>query len=213
MIQSKSIKINYTLYLVTDRGCLASRDLCASIEEAILGGVTLVQLREKNVSSREFLEIATNIKAITSRYEVPLIINDRLDIAQAVDAEGLHIGQDDLPLPIARKIWGPNKIIGVSAHTLEEALLAQEQGADYLGVGAIYPTPTKADAQHVTLDQLAQIKKSVSIPIVGIGGINETNAREVMATGIDGVSVVSAILGKQDIREAAGKLLKEICSQ
>lgn len=202
--------LDYSLYLVTDRDCLVNRDLYQSIEQALLGGVTLVQLREKAVSSREFLDIALRVKEITTRYRIPLIINDRLDIALAIDADGLHIGQDDLPLPLARKLFGENKIIGVSAHTLDEALSAERQGADYLGVGAIYPTPTKPDALTVSLKQLAEIKKSIAIPVVAIGGINAENASDIMTTGIDGVSIVSAILGKQDIQKAARDLLSKI---
>ncbi|AFQ43738.1 thiamine phosphate synthase [Desulfosporosinus meridiei] len=200
---SKKPKIDYSLYLVTDRKTLGTRDLAVCVEKAIQGGVTLVQLREKSVSSKEFLELAQRVKEITTHYEIPLIINDRLDIALAVDAEGLHIGQDDLPMIKARELFGKDKIIGVSASTLEEALLAQQQGADYLGVGAIFNTPTKADAPEVSLEQLSQIKNSVSIPIVAIGGINLSNLKQVIGTGIDGVSVVSAILAQEDILLAA----------
>lgn len=207
---AQDIQKNYRLYLVTDRDCLGIRDLGQSIEEAIRGGVTLIQLREKHASSREFFEIALRVKEITARYHIPLIINDRLDIALAIDADGLHIGQDDLPLPLARKLFGDRKIIGVSAHSLEEALLAEQHGADYLGVGAVYPTATKADANAVTLDQLAEIKRSVNIPVVAIGGIHEKNACEVMTTGIDGIAVVSAILGKNDIQKAARTLYDAI---
>jgi len=203
-------KTDYRLYLVTDRDCLANRDLYESIEQAIRGGVTLIQLREKLVSSREFLDIAFAVKEITSRYQIPLIINDRLDIALAIEADGLHIGQDDLPLTVVRKLFGKDKIIGVSASTLDEAILAEQQGADYLGVGAMYATPTKLDAKTVSLEQLAVIKRSVSIPVVAIGGINETNVRDIMATGIEGVSVVSAILAKQDVQKAAKDLLERI---
>lgn len=200
------VKIDYSLYLVTDRTCLGDRDLAQSIESAIQGGVTLVQLREKSVSTREFLKLAEIVKEITTRYGISLIINDRLDIALAVDADGLHVGQDDLPMLKARELLGPNKIIGVSASTLAEALLAQQQGADYLGVGAIFSTSTKTDAKEVSLKQLELIKKSVSIPVVGIGGINVSNAKQVMATGIDGVSVVSAILAQENILMAAEQL-------
>ncbi|AHF06147.1 thiamine phosphate synthase [Desulfitobacterium metallireducens] len=203
--------VDYRLYLVTDRETLKGRDLCQSIEHAILGGVTLVQLREKSVSTREFLELALAVKGITTRHGIPLIINDRLDIALAIDADGLHIGQDDLPMPLARKLFGPDKIIGVSAGTLEESLLAEKQGADYLGVGAMVATPTKPEAKIVTFDELKQIKKSVHIPVVAIGGIHEWNARETMSSGIDGISVVSAILAQDDIKSAAQQLLKVIC--
>jgi len=200
------VKIDYSLYLVTDRKLLGERDLAPSIELAIQGGVSLVQLREKSISTKEFLSLALRVKEITSKYEIPLIINDRLDIALAVDAEGLHVGQDDLPMLKARELLGPNKIIGVSASTLAEALLAQQQGADYLGVGAVYSTSTKTDASEVSLKQLELIKKSVSIPVVAIGGINLTNVQQVMATGINGVSVVSAILAQENIFMAAKQL-------
>lgn len=200
--------VDYSLYLVTDRELLGKRDLVDSIEEAIQGGVTLVQLREKSVSTLEFLQLALRVKEITSRYHIPLIINDRLDIALAVDAEGLHVGQADLPMLKARELF-PNKIIGVSASTLVEAILAQEQGADYLGVGAIFSTTTKTNAPEVSLEQLKLIKKSVTIPVVAIGGIKKENLEQVMATGIDGVSVVSAILAQENILEAT-KQLKQL---
>lgn len=203
------VKIDYSLYLVTDRKLLGERDLAQSIELAIQGGVSLVQLREKSISTKEFLNLALRVKEITSKYEIPLIINDRLDIALAVDAEGLHVGQDDLPMLKARELLGPDKIIGVSARTLEEALLAEKQGADYLGVGAVFRTSTKSDAKEVSLEQLEYIKKSVSIPVVAIGGINYGNIQQVKATGIDGISVVSAILVQDNIFMAA-KQLKEI---
>lgn len=204
-------KVDYSLYLVTDRKALGGRDLAESVEQAIQGGVTLVQLREKSVSTRQFLELARRIKEITTYYHVPLIINDRLDIALSIDADGLHIGQDDLPLNKAKELFS-DKIIGVSASTLEEALLAQQQGADYVGVGAVFSTQTKSDAAEVSLDQLELIRKSISIPVVAIGGINETNLHRVMARGIDGVAVVSAILTKPDIL-ASSRYLKELIKQ
>lgn len=203
------VKIDYSLYLVTDRKLLGERDLAQSIELAIQGGVSLVQLREKLISTKEFLNLALRVKEITSKYDIPLIINDRLDIALAVDAEGLHVGQDDLPMLKARELLGPDKIIGVSARTLEEAVLAEKQGADYLGVGAVFRTSTKSDAKEVSLEQLEYIKKSVTIPVVAIGGINYGNIQQVKATGIDGISVVSAILVQDNIFMAA-KQLKEI---
>lgn len=206
------VKFDCSLYLVTDRKVLGARDLAQSIESAIQGGVTLVQLREKSISSKEFLEVAKRVKEITSNYGIPLIINDRLDIALGVDAEGLHVGQDDLPLLKARDLFGPNKIIGVSTSTIEEALLAQQQGADYLGVGAIFSTPTKTDAPEVTLEQLEMIKKSVSIPVVAIGGIGLNNLPQIIAAGVDGVAVVSAILAQEDVFGAA-KRLRDIISQ
>jgi thiamine-phosphate pyrophosphorylase len=198
--------IDYSLYLVTDSGLLGGKDLLKTVEQAIQGGVTVVQIREKYLPSREFFQVALAIKAVTDKYQVPLIINDRADIALAVDATGLHIGQDDLPLAEARKLLGPDKIIGVSAATLEEALLAQSQGADYLGVGAIFPTNTKDDADSVSLPQLQAIKAGVTIPIVAIGGINGSNIQSVMETGVDGAAVVSAIIAAADPGEAASKL-------
>ncbi len=199
-------KIDYTLYLVTDRDVLKGRDLCNSIEQAILGGTTLIQLREKNVSSLDFFSIASSVKAVTDKYNVPLIINDRLDIALAIDAAGVHLGQSDLPCTIARHILGSHKILGISAATLEEALEAQEAGADYIGVGAVFPTDTKLDARSVTIAALKNIKDSLSIPVVAIGGINENNFMQLKPAGIDGIAVVSAILGKENIMEAAKKL-------
>lgn len=199
--------VDYKLYLVTDRELLGKRVLEDCIELAIQGGVTIVQLREKSLSTLKFLHLAIRVKAVTSRYHIPLIINDRLDIALAVDADGLHVGQDDLPMLKARELF-PNKLIGVSASTLAEALLAQQQGADYLGVGAVFKTATKADAPEVSLDQLRLIKNSVSIPVIAIGGINRTNVQQVMATNVDGVSVVSAILAQENVLEAAIMLRK-----
>lgn len=199
-------QINYSLYLVTDRELLGSKDLVTTVEQAIQGGVTVVQVREKNLSSREFLEVALAVKTVTDKYKVPLIINDRADIAMAVDAAGLHIGQDDLPLEAARKLLGSNKIIGVSTATLEEALLAQSQGADYLGVGAIFPTNTKDDADSVSLAQLQAIKAALHIPVVAIGGISGSNLEAVIRTGVDGAAVVSAIIAANDPYEAACKL-------
>lgn len=206
----KKSDINYLLYLVTDRDILAGRDLGVCVEEAILGGVTLVQLREKELSSRDFYQAAQLIKRITDKYRVPFIINDRLDIALAVDADGLHIGQEDLPLTVARTILGNDKLIGVSAGNLVEAQTAEKDGADYLGVGAVFTTPTKKDADHVSLAELARIKAGISIPVVAIGGIGEQNAKSVMEARVDGISVVSAILGKPDVRQAAADLLMVI---
>jgi thiamine-phosphate pyrophosphorylase len=200
-------KVDYKLYLVTDRDVLGERDLIQSVEDAIKGGATIVQLREKNCSSLDFYKLALKVKEVTLKYGVPLIINDRLDIALAIEADGLHIGQEDLPLTVAKKIVGKDMIIGVSATTLEEALLAEEQGADYVGIGSVYPTSTKLDAKSVSLEQLHLIREAISIPIVGIGGINEENVTDLMKTKIDGVAIVSAILGKEDIKSAAEKFI------
>jgi len=203
-------QVDYKLYLVTDREVLGTRDLINSIEEAIKGGTTIVQLREKNCSSLEFYKLAIQVKEVTTKYNIPLVINDRLDIALAIEADGLHIGQEDLPITVARKLVGENMFIGVSATTLEEALIAQEQGADYVGIGSMYPTSTKLDAKYVTLDELKQIREAISIPIVGIGGISEENVAELMATKIDGVAIVSAILGKENIKTATESIMNII---
>lgn len=202
--------IDYRLYLVTDRDTLKGRDLCQSVAAAIEGGVTMVQLREKAASSLEFYETARLVKAVTDHYQIPLIINDRLDMALAVEADGLHLGQDDLPLPIARKLFGQQRLIGVSVCTVPEAILAREQGADYLGVGAMYATPSKTDAQLVTMATLRAIKESVDIPVVAIGGIGQENVESVMAAGIDGVAVISAILRAEDYKSAAAQLFKSV---
>jgi thiamine-phosphate pyrophosphorylase len=199
--------MDFTLYLVTDRRWLGGRTLWDSIEEAILGGVTLVQLREKEISSKEYLELAQRVKGITDRYGVPLIINDRIDIALAAGADGVHLGPEDLPVPIARGLLGGGKIVGASAASVDEALLFQAQGADYLGVGALFPTATKQGTEKVGLDDLREIKAAVRIPVVAIGGIKAENAGPVMETGVDGVAVVSAIMDRADIREAARQLL------
>ena len=203
-------KWELTLYLVTDRRWLGRRSLEEDVEEALLGGATLVQIREKEISSRAYLELARKVKAVTDRYGVPLIVNDRIDIAMAVDAGGVHVGPDDLPVSFARRLLGPDKIVGASASSLEEALTFQAQGADYLGVGAVFPTATKQVTEKVDLETLARIKAAVRIPVAAIGGIDAGNAPEVMKTGVDGVAVVSAILNRPDIREATRDLLSKL---
>ena len=190
---------DYSVYLCTDRELMSTQTLEEAVEAAIKGGATLIQLREKNCSSKEFYETAVSIKKITEKYNVPLIINDRVDIALAVDAEGVHVGQSDLPAKVVRKIIGKDKIVGVSARSQELAMKAYEDGADYLGVGAMYATSTKKDAKVITKEELAKIRSSVPIPIVVIGGVNENNVSDFKGTGIDGVAVVSAIIGKPDI--------------
>ena len=209
-------RADYRLYLVTDRNCLQQQTLEQAVEQAILGGVTLVQLREKAIASKEFYERALRIKAICHHYNVPLLINDRVDIALAVEADGVHIGQSDLPCGVVRQILGKDKIIGVSARTAQQAIQAQADGADYLGVGAMFATSTKQDAQTVTIASLTQIRQAVTIPIVAIGGINHTTlpalqqALQAADTSIDGVAVVSAILGQKDVKLASEKLKEMI---
>lgn len=201
-------KINYKLYLVTNRDLLKNISLSEAVEEAIKGGTTLVQLREKNVSSLEFYNIAKSIKKVTDKYNIPLIIDDRLDIALAVDAAGLHVGQNDIPAIITRKLLGENKILGVSAHTIDEALKAEKDGADYIGTGAIFTTTTKKDAENVSIKSLKEITEKVHIPVVAIGGISEQNVKMLKDTGISGISVISSILGKNDIKKASEDLNK-----
>ena len=163
--------IDYTLYLCTDRNIMTTETIEESVELAIKGGVSVVQLREKECSSREFYEMAKAVKTITDAYEVPLLINDRIDIALAVGADGVHLGQSDLPLDAARNLLGADKIVGATANTVELAQKAWREGADYLGVGDVFGTTTKADTRHITLEELKEIKESVPIPIVAIGGI------------------------------------------
>ncbi|MCI9575091.1 MAG: thiamine phosphate synthase [Clostridiales bacterium] len=198
--------LDYTLYLVTDRSCMTSPTLEEGVEQAILGGCTMVQLREKEASAREFLETARRVQTITRRYSVPLIINDRVDLALAVDADGVHVGQQDLPCSVVRSLVGPEKIIGVSAATLAEAKQAQTDGATYLGVGAMNATTTKINTRSVTPAQLAEIKAAVAIPVVAIGGIHPATLANLSHTGVDGIAVVSAILAQPDIRLAAAQL-------
>lgn len=198
--------IDLSLYLVTDRKCLKNKNLNSAIEEAILGGVTLVQLREKSSDSLELFNIAKEVKKITDKHNIPLIIDDRIDIAMAVDAAGVHLGQEDIPCNVARKILGSDKIIGVSAHNIKEALKAQNDGADYLGCGSVFNTSTKNNVTSLKIQELREIKEKVNIPVVAIGGINEKNVLELRGTGIDGIAIVSAILGKDNIKKAAEEL-------
>lgn len=195
--------VDYTLYLITDRKALQGRNLLSAIESAVRGGVTLVQLREKNMSGHEYYQCAKKVKELLDKFDIPLIINDRVDIALAVDADGVHLGPEDIPVYAARMLMGPGKIIGASANCIEEALDYHRQGADYLGVGALFPTNTKTNTEHVSLEQLREIKAAVNIPIVGIGGINAQNAASVKETGVDGIALSSGILGSENIMEAA----------
>ena len=205
----KKEDIDYSVYLVTDRRNKTDEEFLNIIEEAIKGGTTIVQLREKTASTKEFYDLALKVKEITSRYDVPLLINDRIDIALAVDSEGVHIGQDDMPAGIAREIIGEDKILGVSASTVEEAKKAEIDSADYIGSGAVFPTATKDDADSVSEEELKEIVDSIDIPVVAIGGITIENAHTLKASGIAGVSVVSAIMSAEDPKEASEKL-KEI---
>ena len=205
----KKEDIDYSVYLVTDHRNTNDEEFLNIIEEAIKGGTTIVQLREKTASTKEFYQLALKVKEITSKYDVSLLINDRIDIALAVDSDGVHIGQDDMPADIARKIIGKDKILGVSAWTVAEAKKAEADGADYIGSGAVFPTATKDDADSVSKLQLKEIVHSIDIPVVAIGGITLENADTLKDTGIAGFSVVSAIMSADNPREASQKL-KEI---
>ena len=199
--------LDLSLYLVTDKSDDVERFL-NTIEEAIKGGTTVVQIREKTADTLDFYNLALKVKDITTRYGVPLIINDRVDIAMAVDADGVHVGQSDMPCDVTRRLIGEDKILGVSAATIEEAKKAQNDGADYIGTGAVFPTQTKDDADSVTKQELKEIVESVDIPVVAIGGINLDNAPELIDTGIAGLSVVSAIMSSGNPKKSSEELLK-----
>lgn len=190
---------DYSIYLVTDDGCLQGRTLIDCVREALEGGVTLVQYRAKTASSAEMYAEALQLKALCDSFKVPLIINDRLDIAMAVGAAGVHLGQDDLPCAAARRILGEDYIIGVSAHNPAEAKAALQSGADYLGCGAVFGTATKADVKKLGTEGLTAICREKGLPVVGIGGVTADNYREVRAAGADGAAIVSGILAQPDI--------------
>lgn len=201
-----SKQFDLLLYAVTDRSWLNVNRLADDVEQAIQGGATLIQLREKALSTRDFINTAEEIKEVTEKYHIPLIINDRLDVVLAVDAAGLHVGQGDMPAEVARRLLGKDKILGVSVTNVAEAIQAEREGADYLGAGAVFPTGTKSDAGFVERPELERIARSVGIPVVAIGGINETNTLLLKGTGIQGIAVVSAIFGKDSPRRAAAHL-------
>ena len=198
------------LYLVTARYDWKEEDFLKKIEEACNSGVTLVQLREKECSTREYYELAHKVKTITDRYQIPLMIDDRVDVCLAVDASGVHIGADELPVEVVRKLIGKDKILGVTAKTVERALEAEKHGADYLGVGAIYPTTTKVITQPTSIETLKEIATTVSIPIVAIGGIKEDNMELLEGTGIAGVAIVSEIMKANNIQEKCYCLRKKV---
>ncbi len=196
----------FRLYAITDRRFCRGAALVRQVEQAILGGATIVQLREKKMPDEAFLAEARKVKAVCDRYHVPLIINDNVEIAVAADAAGVHLGQDDMGVEEAREKLGPDKIIGVSARTVEQALLAERQGADYLGSGAVFGTSTKEDASRLPIPVFADICRSVSIPVIAIGGVEDWKMRQLKGTGLSGVAVVSALFGSGDIRREAEKL-------
>lgn len=199
-------KKDLLLYAVTDRGWLNGDTLYHQVEQAIQGGVTFVQLREKELDEDQFLEEAKEIQGLCRKYHVPFVINDNVKIAAQIDADGVHVGQSDMAAGDVRKKLGPDKIIGVSAQTVEQALLAQEMGADYLGVGAVFHTGSKADADDVSHDTLRAICEAVDIPVIAIGGIGTQNVMQLSGSGICGIAVISALFAQPDIKAAAEEL-------
>ena len=198
--------IDLSLYLVTDKSDDVEKFL-NTIEEAIKGGVSVVQIREKTAETLDFYNLALKVKEITTKYNVPLIINDRVDVALAIDADGVHVGQSDMPCDVTRRLIGEDKILGVSAATVDEAKKAEEDGADYIGTGAVFPTATKDDAPSITKEDLKDVVDSINIPVVAIGGINLENASQLKDTGIAGISVVSAIMSAENPKNASQELL------
>ncbi len=198
--------IDYSLYLVTARYDYSDDKFLNIIEQACQAGVTLVQLREKSGTTREIFRLATLVKKITDKYHIPLIIDDRVDICLAVDAAGVHIGDDELPVDLVRSLIGPNKILGVSAKTIDRSIEAQKQGASYLGVGAIFPTTTKVKTCHTSLETLRKILDYVDIPVVAIGGIKTYNVKQFSGMNIAGVAVVSEIMQSDNVADTVQKL-------
>ena len=199
-------KKDLLLYAVTDRAWLRGETLYGQVEKALKGGATFMQLREKNLDEEHFLQEAVEIKELCKKYHVPFVINDNVDIAVKMDADGVHVGQSDMEAGDVRAKLGPDKIVGVSAQTVEQAVLAEKRGADYLGVGAVFSTGTKLDADDVSYETLKAICETVSIPVVAIGGITKDNLMELKGSGIDGIAVVSAIFAQENIEETTREL-------
>lgn len=206
----KSDKKHMLLYAVTDRAWVGTKSLYEQVKEALENGVTCVQLREKELNESDFLKEAKQISTLCKEYKVPFIVNDNVNIAIACKADGIHIGQEDMELTNVRKLVGEDMIIGVSAHTVEEAIKAQEGGADYIGIGAVFATSTKTDVDVLSFDTLKSICEAVDIPTVAIGGIKKDNICKLKGSGIDGVAVVSAIFAAKDIATATKELLLEV---
>ena len=202
----KCDKKDLLLYAVTDRYWLGEHTLHEVVKESLDGGVTFVQLREKHLDQAHFLEEAKDLKKLCAEYHVPFVINDNVEIAIEMDADGVHVGQSDMEAGDVREKLGPDKIIGVSAQTVEQAILAEKHGADYLGVGAVFPTSSKDDAEDVPFETLKAICEAVSIPVIAIGGITQENVKELAGSGICGIAVISAIYGQKDIKAASEKL-------
>lgn len=199
-----------SLYGITDRYWLNGRPLMHDVQLALEGGVTMIQLREKNLDEESFYREAIEIKELCKKFHVPFIINDNVELAKKVDADGIHVGQNDMAAQDVRAIIGPDKILGVSTQTVEEALLAQKMGADYLGVGAVFPTGSKDDCWVLSHDLCREICSAVTIPVVAIGGINLGNISKLSGLGFSGISLISAIFGQNDIKSAAMKLKEEV---
>lgn len=208
-VQVEKIDHKFSMYLITDEKSCLGKDLYQCVEESIKGGANIVQVREKHLGTRDFYERALKIKEICHRYNVPMVINDRIDIALAVDADGVHLGQSDMPIEMAKEIIGHNKIIGISAGNLEEAQEAERNGADYIGVGAVFTTSTKEDADGVTKEVLKEITEKTSIPVLAIGGIKVENMDYLKGTDIDGICVISDILKSDDCRKRTEELVNK----
>lgn len=204
----KELADSLLLYAVTDRHWLGERTLADVVKESLDGGVSFLQLREKDLDEERFYEEAVELQALAAQYGVPFVVNDNVDIALRMDADGVHVGQSDMEAGDVRALIGPDKILGVSAQTVEQAVLAEKRGADYLGVGAVFPTGSKDDAEAVPYETLKDICAAVSIPVAAIGGITPENTPELAGSGICGIAVISAIYAQKDIREAAAKLRK-----
>ena len=196
------------LYAVTDRHKKKEKTLYQQTEEAILGGTTFLQIREKELNEADFEKEALELQALCKKYKIPFIVNDNVELAKKIDADGVHVGQEDMNACKVRELLGPDKILGVSAQTVEEAILAEKQGADYLGVGAVFPTGSKSDAIDVSHETLKAICKAVKIPVVAIGGITKDNLCQLKGSGIAGISVISAIFAQKDFKAAAEDLKK-----
>ena len=202
----KCDKNDLLLYAVTDRHWLKGQTLYAQVEEAIAGGATFVQLREKQMDEADVLQEAKEIQALCRAHHIPFVINDHVEIAKAIQADGVHVGQSDMEALDVRRLLGEEAIIGVSAETVEQALRAQAHGADYLGVGAVFPTGSKDDAADVSMETLRAICEAVDIPVIAIGGISEDNVGQLAGSGICGIAVISAIFAQENIRDAAARL-------
>ena len=200
------MKFDSSMYFITDSTIYSEEEFLYRVEQALMGGITLLQLREKDKSTREYMDLAEKVHTLTKKYNVPLIIDDRVDVALAIDAEGVHVGQSDMPVSIARKLMGDDKIVGATTKTVPQALEAYEQGADYLGVGAIYPTTTKVKTVLTSTETLGNICSAVLIPVNAIGGLNKDNIDVLKGIPIAGICVVSAIMKADDPKQAAVEL-------